>query len=210
MTANIGNSMTYSPSSTIHSYQGITFENETLFIDLSYIWDVKMIYPNPPTLIYVAVSRRKTGRRYVADLAVFTDGKLVNLIEVVVASPPSDKKLAYYPELGIECSVVTIVRNAAPNVPPNKYIQANAKGCARRFENSDLSDCYNFDDSKWVDKHTAQGYLIDSDNDNALQVSYYRATLSSVKLLSEEDDEILEVFPTPDVLKMAEKTFDLE
>ncbi|KAJ1635612.1 hypothetical protein T492DRAFT_835916 [Pavlovales sp. CCMP2436] len=49
MTELIGESITYCPSSTIHSFQGITFENENLFIDLSYIWDVKMIY--------VAISR---------------------------------------------------------------------------------------------------------------------------------------------------------
>ncbi|KAJ1629397.1 hypothetical protein T492DRAFT_1118179 [Pavlovales sp. CCMP2436] len=49
MTELIGDSITYCPSSTIHSFQGITFENETLFIDLSYIWDVKKIY--------VAISR---------------------------------------------------------------------------------------------------------------------------------------------------------
>ncbi|KAJ1625115.1 hypothetical protein T492DRAFT_844216 [Pavlovales sp. CCMP2436] len=58
--------------------------------------------------------------RYVADLAVFTDKKLVKLIEVVVTNPPSKEKLAYYEELGIECKIVNVFKDDLPNVPKEK------------------------------------------------------------------------------------------
>ncbi|KAJ1615817.1 hypothetical protein T492DRAFT_896762 [Pavlovales sp. CCMP2436] len=69
-------------------YQGITFEGGKLYLDMNMVWDVRMLY--------VAVSRKarqfglersaengaieeypiKDGR-YIADLVVFKDGKLV-------------------------------------------------------------------------------------------------------------------------------------
>ncbi|KAJ1625604.1 hypothetical protein T492DRAFT_1038537 [Pavlovales sp. CCMP2436] len=49
LTAHIGVGITFSPTSTIHSYQGITFEGSKLYLDFSMIWDVRMLY--------VAVSR---------------------------------------------------------------------------------------------------------------------------------------------------------
>jgi len=49
LTELIGKSITQSPTSTIHAYQGITFKGNKLFIDLSRMWDIKMLY--------VAISR---------------------------------------------------------------------------------------------------------------------------------------------------------
>ncbi|KAJ1626816.1 hypothetical protein T492DRAFT_1029952 [Pavlovales sp. CCMP2436] len=49
LTAHIGVGITFSPTSTIHSYQGITFEGGKLYLDMNMIWDVRMLY--------VAVSR---------------------------------------------------------------------------------------------------------------------------------------------------------
>ncbi|KAJ1635351.1 hypothetical protein T492DRAFT_966605 [Pavlovales sp. CCMP2436] len=49
LTPHIGVGITFSPTSTIHSYQGITFEGGKLFLDFNMIWDVRMLY--------VAVSR---------------------------------------------------------------------------------------------------------------------------------------------------------
>ncbi|KAJ1631165.1 hypothetical protein T492DRAFT_839426 [Pavlovales sp. CCMP2436] len=121
--------------SGVQCFQGITFENETLFIDLSYIWDVKMIYVaiiKPPIChgegekhreekvnqyleeimeINTVIDEYPEGDgRYIADLAVFTDKKLVRLIEVVITNPPSKEKIAYYEELGIECKIVTVTK----------------------------------------------------------------------------------------------------
>jgi hypothetical protein len=44
LTRHIGSSITHSPASTIHAYQGITFEGERSYIDFTLIWDVKMLY----------------------------------------------------------------------------------------------------------------------------------------------------------------------
>ncbi|KAJ1637362.1 hypothetical protein T492DRAFT_953121 [Pavlovales sp. CCMP2436] len=49
LTQHIGVGITFSPTSTIHSYQGITFEGDRLYLDFNMIWDVRMLY--------VAVSR---------------------------------------------------------------------------------------------------------------------------------------------------------
>ncbi|KAJ1622523.1 hypothetical protein T492DRAFT_1061717 [Pavlovales sp. CCMP2436] len=49
LTQHIGSGITFSPTSTIHSYQGITFEGDKLYLDFNMIWDVRMLY--------VAVSR---------------------------------------------------------------------------------------------------------------------------------------------------------
>ncbi|KAJ1634263.1 hypothetical protein T492DRAFT_975023 [Pavlovales sp. CCMP2436] len=49
LTQHIGAGITFSPTSTIHSYQGITFEGGKLYLDFNMIWDVRMLY--------VAVSR---------------------------------------------------------------------------------------------------------------------------------------------------------
>ncbi|KAJ1637916.1 hypothetical protein T492DRAFT_834075 [Pavlovales sp. CCMP2436] len=62
--------------------------------------------------------------RFIADLAVFdidTNGKmkLVKLVEVVVTSPPSEEKLDYYKELGLECEVIYIKKRE----PPKQSVQ---------------------------------------------------------------------------------------
>ncbi|KAJ1631822.1 hypothetical protein T492DRAFT_993209 [Pavlovales sp. CCMP2436] len=49
LTQHIGAGITFSPTSTIHSYQGITFEGGKLYLDFNMIWDVRMLY--------VAISR---------------------------------------------------------------------------------------------------------------------------------------------------------
>ncbi|KAJ1622449.1 hypothetical protein T492DRAFT_1062599 [Pavlovales sp. CCMP2436] len=49
LTQHIGAGITFSSTSTIHSYQGITFEGGKLYLDFNMIWDVRMLY--------VAVSR---------------------------------------------------------------------------------------------------------------------------------------------------------
>ncbi|KAJ1629568.1 hypothetical protein T492DRAFT_1118021 [Pavlovales sp. CCMP2436] len=127
--------------------------------------------------------------RYIADLAVFKDGKLVKVIEVVVTSPPSREKLTYYEELGLECEAIILAKEPTPPAkeptppakeptPPAKghsttayqpsmfsrnrtfmstpghfqaLLQTNANGAARRFENSDLLDLYNFEILEWTD-----------------------------------------------------------
>ncbi|KAJ1625475.1 hypothetical protein T492DRAFT_1039496 [Pavlovales sp. CCMP2436] len=63
LTAHIGVGITFSPTSTIHSYQGITFEGDKLFLDMNMIWDVRMLY--------VAVSRV----RCLEQLAIVTSSK---------------------------------------------------------------------------------------------------------------------------------------
>ncbi|KAJ1620851.1 hypothetical protein T492DRAFT_1074856 [Pavlovales sp. CCMP2436] len=63
LTAHIGVGITFSPTSTIHSYQGITFEGDKLFLDMNMIWDVRMLY--------VAVSRV----RCLEQLAIVTNSK---------------------------------------------------------------------------------------------------------------------------------------
>ncbi|KAJ1619509.1 hypothetical protein T492DRAFT_848491 [Pavlovales sp. CCMP2436] len=54
--------------------------------------------------------------RYIADLAVFWKGRLAKVIEVVVSSPPSNAKLEYYEELGLECEVIIVAKEA--ETPP--------------------------------------------------------------------------------------------
>ncbi|KAJ1619606.1 hypothetical protein T492DRAFT_848435 [Pavlovales sp. CCMP2436] len=181
MTAFIVNGIPYCPLSTIHSYQEITFENETLFIDLSYIWEVKMIYvavsrvrrldqiaiikPVVPPKFHGEGGEQRLEKanqyleeimekntvieeypigdgRYVADLAVFTDRKLVKLIEVVVTNPPSKEMLAYYAEFGIECKIVNVIKDDLPNVP-NKKSNSNGQ-----------------------DKSPVQSMFMDDDEDN--------------------------------------------
>ncbi|KAJ1617244.1 hypothetical protein T492DRAFT_1152004 [Pavlovales sp. CCMP2436] len=125
LTPHIGAGITFSPTSTIHSCQGITFEGDTLYLDQNMVWDVKML----PTrdreneqgpryigegLLHRTEKARQFGLarsaghcaieespggdgRYIADLAV---------VEVVVTSPPSREKLAYYQEQGIECGII--------------------------------------------------------------------------------------------------------
>ncbi|KAJ1636822.1 hypothetical protein T492DRAFT_956468, partial [Pavlovales sp. CCMP2436] len=63
LTAYIGVGITFSPTSTIHRYQGITFEGGKLFLDMNMIWDVRMLY--------VAVSRV----RCLEQLAIVTSSK---------------------------------------------------------------------------------------------------------------------------------------
>ncbi|KAJ1635172.1 hypothetical protein T492DRAFT_836319 [Pavlovales sp. CCMP2436] len=52
LTAHIGEGITFSPTATIHSFQGITFEGGKLHLDMNMIWEVRMLY--------VAVSRVRT------------------------------------------------------------------------------------------------------------------------------------------------------
>ncbi|KAJ1616007.1 hypothetical protein T492DRAFT_1115541 [Pavlovales sp. CCMP2436] len=147
LTPHIGTGITFSPTSTIHSYQGITFEGGTLYLDLNMVWDVRMLYVavsrvrRLDRLAIVKTSRgpryigegllnrtekarrfglaRSAGQgaieeypvgdgRYIADLTVFdaSGGKLTKVVEVVVTSPPSREKLAYYEEQGIECEII--------------------------------------------------------------------------------------------------------
>ncbi|KAJ1618988.1 hypothetical protein T492DRAFT_1089226, partial [Pavlovales sp. CCMP2436] len=61
--AHIGARITFSPTSTIHSYQGITFEGGKLYLDFNMVWDVRMLY--------VAVSRV----RHLEQLAIVKTGK---------------------------------------------------------------------------------------------------------------------------------------
>ncbi|KAJ1620936.1 hypothetical protein T492DRAFT_847415 [Pavlovales sp. CCMP2436] len=68
--------------------------------------------------------------RYIAELAIFKDGKLTKLIEVVVTSLPSAEKLAYYEELGLECKVIILAKEPTPptkeHTPPAKEHSATA------------------------------------------------------------------------------------
>ncbi|KAJ1636682.1 hypothetical protein T492DRAFT_1128565 [Pavlovales sp. CCMP2436] len=52
LSTHIGEGITFSPTATIHSFQGITFEGGKLYLDMNMIWDVRMLY--------VAVSRVRT------------------------------------------------------------------------------------------------------------------------------------------------------
>ncbi|KAJ1628555.1 hypothetical protein T492DRAFT_841452 [Pavlovales sp. CCMP2436] len=137
LTSYIGEGITFSPTSTIHSFQGITFEGGKLYLDMNMIWDVRMLTIKQLAVIMSAKQTRYMGEgvehrtekarqfglaraagqgaieeypvgdgRFIADLAVFDIAengkmKLVKLVEVVVTSPPTKEKLAYYKELGL-------------------------------------------------------------------------------------------------------------
>jgi len=64
LTQHIGAGITFSPTSTIHSYQGITFEGGKLYLEFNMVWDVRMLY--------VAVSRV----RHLEQLAIVKTGKV--------------------------------------------------------------------------------------------------------------------------------------
>jgi hypothetical protein len=153
LTASIGLDITQSPASTIHAYQGITYDGPKLFIDTRYMWSVEQLYVSVSRLrsldqLYLVLpdpsdpkqrvpthhnesaahldakwiqARRviETGEgipreeypigdgRVVADLVVLDATKRVKrVIEVVATNPPTDAKLAYYAELGLECTIV--------------------------------------------------------------------------------------------------------
>ncbi|KAJ1626239.1 hypothetical protein T492DRAFT_843328 [Pavlovales sp. CCMP2436] len=121
LTPHIGIGITFSPTSTIHSYQGITFEGGKLYLDLNMIGEGLVHRTEKARQFGLA---RSAGHgaieeyligdgRYIAGLAIFDAavGKLIKVVEVVVTSPPSREKLAYYEELGIECEMI---------VPPKK------------------------------------------------------------------------------------------
>ena len=156
LTAMIGKKITKSPGNTIHSYQGITFEKEKLFIDPSHMWEVEMVYVAASRLrtidqLYFVVppekaksKRRRGGEsdphlrgkwltaravlasgegipreeypigdgRFVADMVVLDpETKMIKrAIEIVATNPPTAAKLAYYAELGIECTLVDASR----------------------------------------------------------------------------------------------------
>ncbi|KAJ1624840.1 hypothetical protein T492DRAFT_1124083, partial [Pavlovales sp. CCMP2436] len=237
LTPQIGNAITFSPTSTIHSYQGITFEGGKLYLDMNMVWDVRMLYVARQFGLARsagngAIEEFPIGDgRYIADLDVLTGGKLTKMIEVVLTSPPSREKLAYYEELGIECEVIIPSggptppekkptppekepTNAPPSPPPmfsvddsdeehyhsemsasdnfQALLQTNAKGAARRFENSDLLVGR---------KDTVKGSLIDSGNKNWLQGTYYSANMESLEILSEEDNVVHETCKTPEILR---------
>ncbi|KAJ1636708.1 hypothetical protein T492DRAFT_1128591 [Pavlovales sp. CCMP2436] len=72
--------------------------------------------------------------RYIADLAVFDIAengkgkmKLVKLVEVVVTSPPTKEKLAYYKELGLECEVVYIEKEPPKQMMKKKTVKKTVK-----------------------------------------------------------------------------------
>ncbi|KAJ1628859.1 hypothetical protein T492DRAFT_841260 [Pavlovales sp. CCMP2436] len=90
--ANVYGAQTTGLEIDIDPYKRVTFEGESLVIDMDRIWDLKVLY--------VAVSRFFTVK-----------GSSRELIEVVVCSPPSKEKLEYYTELGLECDVVVIKNN---------------------------------------------------------------------------------------------------
>ncbi|KAJ1628601.1 hypothetical protein T492DRAFT_841487 [Pavlovales sp. CCMP2436] len=75
------------------------------------------------------------------------------------------------------------------------------KGRARRFENSDLLDCYNFGDFNWIDGETATGYLVDSDTNSYIKGLSYKATMTTLEILDNNNNNVLGVFETPTGLK---------
>ncbi|KAJ1618276.1 hypothetical protein T492DRAFT_849462 [Pavlovales sp. CCMP2436] len=68
------------------------------------------------------------------------------------------------------------------------YLNAIANERARRFENSDLLDCYNFGDFKWDDDKTATGYLVCSDTNNDMSGLTYKASMATLMILDENND----------------------
>ncbi|KAJ1620676.1 hypothetical protein T492DRAFT_847635 [Pavlovales sp. CCMP2436] len=178
LTPHIGNAITFSPTSTIHSYQGITFEGGKLYLDMNMAWDVRMLYvavSRVRNLSQIAIVKttkearymgeslihqaekatqfglaRSAGNgaieefpigdgRYIADLAVFTGGKLTKVIEVVVISPPSREKLAYYEELGLKCEV--IIPAGGPTPPAKGHSTTAIPPPMFSVDDSDEKDC---------------------------------------------------------------------
>ncbi|KAJ1625054.1 hypothetical protein T492DRAFT_1042695 [Pavlovales sp. CCMP2436] len=148
LTAHIGVGITFSPTSTIHSYQGITFEGGKLYLDMNMIWDVRMLY--------VAVSRVRCREQ----LAIVTSSKETRymgegvehrtekarqfglaraagqgaieeypVIEVVVTSPPSRENLEYYAELGVECVVIDMSQERGQGQGQRAQPRSNSTPC---------------------------------------------------------------------------------
>ncbi|KAJ1636199.1 hypothetical protein T492DRAFT_960333 [Pavlovales sp. CCMP2436] len=70
LTPHIGAGITFSPTSTIHSYQGITFEGGKLYLDFNMIWDVRMLYvavSRVRCLEQLAIVKTSTEPRYMGE-----------------------------------------------------------------------------------------------------------------------------------------------
>ncbi|KAJ1637169.1 hypothetical protein T492DRAFT_1127149 [Pavlovales sp. CCMP2436] len=139
--------------------------------------------------------------RFIADLAVFDIAdngkmKLVKIVEVVVTSPPTKEKLAYYKELGLECEVVYIEKEPPKqSVNFQNLLSLNAGRKARRGVNSDLLGCYNFGDIVYFKKSvggatfTVKGDLIDPETNSLIPCVRFSANEKTLRIINYNDEE---------------------